>query len=35
CGFNNVSNFNRIFKKKKGNSPKVFREIYQHHKMLV
>ncbi len=35
CGFNNVSNFNRIFKKKKGNSPKVFREIYQHHKVLV
>lgn len=35
CGFNNVSNFNRIFKKKKGNSPKVFREIYQHHKILV
>lgn len=35
CGFNNISNFNRIFKKKKGNSPKVFREIYQHHKILV
>ncbi|MDE6465488.1 MAG: AraC family transcriptional regulator [Duncaniella sp.] len=35
CGFNNVSNFNRIFKKKKGNSPKVFRDIYQHHKSLV
>lgn len=35
CGFNNVSNFNCIFKKKKGNSPKVFREIYQHHKVLV
>lgn len=35
CGFNNVSNFNRIFKKKKGNSPKAFRDIYQHHKSLV
>lgn len=35
CGFNNISNFNRIFKKKKGNSPKVFRDIYQHHKLLV
>lgn len=35
CGFNNISNFNRIFKKKKGNSPKVFREIYQHHKTLI
>ena len=28
CGFNNLSNFNRIFKKKKGCSPKEFREIY-------
>ena len=35
CGFNNISNFNRIFKKKKGNSPKVFRDIYQHHKALI
>ncbi len=35
CGFNNISNFNRIFKKKKGNSPKMFRDIYQHHKSLV
>lgn len=35
CGFNNISNFNRIFKKKKGSSPKVFREIYQHHKIIV
>lgn len=35
CGFNNISNFNRIFKKKKGQSPKTFREIYQHHKKLI
>lgn len=35
CGFNNISNFNRIFKKKKGQSPKVFRDIYQHHKKLI
>lgn len=35
CGFNNVSNFNRIFKKKKIHTPKIFREIYQHHKKLV
>lgn len=35
CGFNNVSNFNRIFKKKKVHTPKMFREIYQHHKKLV
>ncbi|MDE6078271.1 MAG: AraC family transcriptional regulator, partial [Muribaculaceae bacterium] len=35
CGFNNISNFNRIFKKKKGHSPKIFRDLYQHHKKLV
>ncbi|MCH4156797.1 MAG: AraC family transcriptional regulator [Muribaculaceae bacterium] len=35
CGFNNVSNFNRIFKKKKGCSPKVFRENYHKNKILV
>ena len=28
CGFNNISNFNRIFKKKKNSSPKDFRESY-------
>jgi transcriptional regulator GlxA family with amidase domain len=28
CGFNNISNFNRIFKKKKGCTPKEFREVY-------
>lgn len=28
CGFNNISNFNRIFKKKKGCTPKEFRESY-------
>jgi AraC-like DNA-binding protein len=28
CGFNNMSNFNRIFKKKKGCTPKEFREDY-------
>lgn len=26
CGFNNISNFNRLFKKKKGITPKEFRE---------
>ncbi len=29
CGFNNISNFNRIFKKRKGCVPKAFRESYQ------
>jgi AraC-like DNA-binding protein len=28
CGFNNISNFNRLFKKKKGCTPKQFREDY-------
>lgn len=34
CGFNNLSNFNRIFKKKKGCSPKVFRDNYKRSKMV-
>ena len=28
CGFNNISNFNRLFKKKKDCTPKEFRENY-------
>ncbi|MBQ0047806.1 MAG: helix-turn-helix domain-containing protein [Prevotellaceae bacterium] len=32
CGFNNVSNFNRIFKKKKNCTPTQFRENYHHRK---
>lgn len=28
CGFNNISNFNRIFKKKKNCTPKEFRESF-------
>jgi AraC-like DNA-binding protein len=31
CGFNNISNFNRIFKKKKGCTPQEFRENYSSH----
>ena len=34
-GFNNVSNFNRIFKKNKGYTPKEFRQIYKRNKILV
>ena len=34
-GFNNVSNFNRIFKKNKGTTPKEFREIYKRNKILI
>lgn len=35
CGFNNVSHFNRIFKKKKGCSPKEFRETYKRYKLII
>ncbi|MBS1563932.1 MAG: helix-turn-helix domain-containing protein [Bacteroidetes bacterium] len=35
CGFNNISNFNRIFKKKKGCTPKEFRESYSGKRMFV
>jgi AraC-like DNA-binding protein len=35
CGFNNLSNFNRIFKKRKGCSPKDFRENYRKTKMII
>ncbi len=35
CGFNNISNFNRIFKKRKNCSPKEFRENYRKKKLLI
>ncbi|MDR0895837.1 MAG: AraC family transcriptional regulator [Prevotellaceae bacterium] len=35
CGFNNLSNFNRIFKRKKGCSPKEFREHYRKKKVVI
>lgn len=35
CGFNNLSNFNRIFKKKKGCSPKEFREYYRKKRIVI
>ena len=34
-GFNNMSNFNRIFKKKKGCSPTEFRENYRKTRIIV
>ena len=35
CGFNNLSNFNRMFRKKKGCSPKEFRENYRKKKIII
>lgn len=35
CGFNNLSNFNRLFKRKKNCSPKEFRDNYHKKKNLV
>lgn len=35
CGFNNLSNFNRIFKKRKECSPKEFRENYRKKKLII
>lgn len=34
-GFNNLSNFNRIFKSKRGMSPRDFREMYKKKKVIV
>jgi len=35
CGFNNLSNFNRIFKRKKGCTPSEFREDYKETKFFL
>ncbi|HLP05447.1 MAG TPA: AraC family transcriptional regulator [Paludibacter sp.] len=35
CGFNNLSNFNRIFKKRKQITPKEFRENYSKMRVLI
>ena len=35
CGFNSISNFNRAFKRKKGCSPKAFRENYLKTRLIV
>ena len=35
CGYNNLSNFNRLFKRRKGCSPTEFREYYHKTKVIV
>ena len=35
CGFNNLSNFNRIFRKRKDCSPSEFRENYRKTRVIV
>lgn len=35
CGFNNLSNFNRIFKKRKGVTPREFRENYSKMRVMI
>lgn len=35
CGFNNLSNFNRIFKKRKGATPREYREKYARTRFLI
>jgi len=35
CGFNTLSNFNRLFRKRKGCSPTEFREKYQKTKIII
>ena len=35
CGFNNLSNFNRVFKSRKGVTPGEFRQLYMKKKVII
>lgn len=35
CGFNNLSNFNRMFKAKRGMSPREFRALYKKQRIII
>lgn len=35
CGFNNISNFNRIFKRKRGHTPSEFRDLYRKSQVII
>jgi transcriptional regulator GlxA family with amidase domain len=35
CGFNNMANFNRIFKQKKGCTPKEFKRNYTGQRVFI
>ncbi|MDY3848896.1 MAG: AraC family transcriptional regulator [Prevotella sp.] len=35
CGYNNLSNFNRVFKRKKGCAPTEFREYYHKTRIII